>query len=139
MSAVASGGVVAVASWLLLITLGLEGNRALFLMGTAAGFLVFIRGVIRIAIDADREEIVVRNVWRTHLVRWSTVESIDLAGMIWPGAAAFLYVYTPLRIRTHDGHTVYIQASIADFKRVVHYLRDATPPGSSVKWGFRFD
>lgn len=139
MSAVAAGGVTAAGGVLVLAVLGLEQNK--LLLGTLAVATVAIvaRALSRISVEVDDEVVVVVNTWRTHRVAWAAVDAIDLAGMLWPSAAALLYVYTPLRVTTRDGRTIYIQGSIADFQRIARALRSAAPPGIQFRWGFSFD
>lgn len=139
MSGGGAGIAVAVASWFVFAAAGLGTSDLLLGIGSACGLVVFVRALLRVRVRADEHEVVVVNTWRTHRIHWPSIESIDLAGMFWPSAAALLYVFTPLRIRTRDGGTVYVQASIADFVRVLDYLRRTAPADSAVKWGFRFD
>jgi hypothetical protein len=139
LTASASGGVVAVAGWFVLAAFGLAQNTLAFVLVSVLGVAVALRGILRVSLEADANGVVVRNVWRTHHVPWSSVSSIELAGMFWPGAAALLYVFTPLRMRMQDGRSIYLQASIADLQRVVAFLRGAAPAHSALKWGFRFD
>jgi hypothetical protein len=140
LAAGASGLAVGLAAAVTVAVLDLT-DSVLYRIGVpACALAVFTFGIFRVAVEADEQGLVVTNIWRTHRLSWATVQEINFAGMFWPSAAALFYVFTPLRVRTVDGRSVYIQASIYDVERVTRYLADgARAAGASVRWGFRLD
>jgi hypothetical protein len=136
----ASGVVLSVLAAFSLAALGAHKREWLFwTVCLLVFFAILARAAWRIAVLANEENIVVTNLWRTHRLRWAAVERIDDAGAIWPGAAALVYAFTPLRIRTRDGRYVYVQASINDFDAATAYLRASSRHAHEIIWGFRLD
>jgi hypothetical protein len=93
-------------------------------VSVGVALVVLLRAVLRIRVEIDRHEITVINLWRTHRLSWASVREIDVAGMVWPSTAAFYFaLWSPVRIRTQDGRSVYIQASLDNRDRVTSLLR----------------
>ena len=130
-----------VALFFALAALGLTGAQVLFWSVPAVcSIAVLLRAALRVGVEADENEIVVTNLWRTHRVPWTLVTEVSLAGMFWPSSvAAFFALWSPLRIRTRDGRSVFIQASLDNVERVVAYLRESSTHAHKVTWGSRVD
>jgi hypothetical protein len=115
----------------------LDGAHSALFWSVVVGsaLIIFSLGVVRIAVEADENEIVVRNLWRTHRIRWTSVASIVKPTAYWPGSAILTAATPPLRIETHDGRRTHIDASVDNSERVARFLRESSGNASGVQWG----
>lgn len=101
-----------------LIPLGLNQNADAWAALGALTALVFLVAIVRVRCVLTSEALEVVNLWRTYSIPWGAVLRTESADA-WVGAAFFLSIFSPLRIRTTDGRKIIVQASLFDDKGLI--------------------
>jgi hypothetical protein len=125
-AAVSSAVAILLPTSILLALVGLNRNPFAWSALGALTFLVFVVSVVRVRCVISSEGVQVVNLWRTHDVPWTTFRRTELAEG-WLGAAFFLSLFSPIRIRTTDGRKVIVQASLADDGQVATAIESRRP------------
>jgi hypothetical protein len=116
--------------------LGWNDSLWFWVVPSGCAVAIALRAVSRVGIEVSEDSIVVHNLWRSHQVPWNAVADISPAGMVWPSAAAlFFALWSPLRIRTHDGRSIFVEASLDNVDRVARFLRSNSSHADGIRWG----
>jgi len=90
---------------------------------------------LRISVEADHSELIVRNTCRTYRIPWTQIREVGRASF-YPSLAAFSPVVSPAYVKTDTGRRIVIQASLGEQPQpdIVRLLRRGTVTTPGVLW-----